>query len=103
MNPTNPTAMRIHPTTSMSTVLLESWLIANVRIAPTAIRIRLTGRPTRTLWPAGVKQKLSRDACVVSPRVALPRRVLLQRPHLEADTGDRGDELAETPTIVGEV
>src|SRR3954468_974353 len=97
MKPTKPTAMRIQPTASTLTLLLESWLTANVRIAPTAIRIRLTGTPTRALWPPCIKEKLAGDTRVVAARVAVPGGVLLERPDREPGAGDGGDDLAEPP------
>src|SRR5215210_4007198 len=100
--PTKPTAIRIQPTTSMSTAAPGSWLTANARIAPTAMRTRLTGRPTALLWPPRVEQKLGGDARVVPARVPVSRRILLQRPYLEARAGDRGYRLAEAPALLAE-
>src|SRR6266550_2854890 len=93
--PTRPTSIRIQPTTSTSTGGFGSlWLTAKARMAPTAIRIRLTGRPIWSDSPAavdakrarrvpcsglpGVEQERSWDPRVVVSESVAARRVFLE-------------------------
>src|SRR5690348_17587416 len=95
--------MRIQPTTSTSTDAPGCWLIANARIAPTAIRMRLTGIPMRPLCPLGVKQERPRYTGVVAPPAVAARGVLLERAHGETGTRGRRDDLAEAPRVWVEI
>src|SRR2546423_13276417 len=95
-SPARPTSIRITPTTFRSTARLVS-VTAHVRIAPTAIRNRLTGIPMALLFLVRVQEKLAGDPRVVAKDVARPRRVLLEREHAQAGAGEGGDDLAEAP------
>src|SRR5215213_3352472 len=87
----------------MSTDGFGSWCTAKARIAPTAIRIRLTGRPTPVLYPLGVEQERSRHARVVTPPAVAGRRVLLEGTKREVGTRDCRRDLAEAARACGEV
>src|SRR5256714_15224862 len=95
-SPARPTSIRITPTTFRSTARLVS-VTAHVRIAPTAIRNRLTGIPIALLFLVRVQEKLAGYPRVVAKDVARPRRVLLEREHAQAGAGEGGDDLAEAP------
>src|SRR5919108_1339738 len=101
--PTSPTAISTQPTTSMSTAGSGPWSTANARIAPTAIRIRLTGRPTTCLFPLGVKQERARDARIVAAETLAACRVFLQRANREARAHDRVEDLTEASRALREV
>src|SRR5438094_10082227 len=89
--------MRIQPTTWTFTCASELWCTANASTAPTAIRIRLTGRPTRVSSPSRVKEKRPRNPSVVMSRIPWLLRVFLERPHGEPGARDRRQDLAEPP------
>src|SRR5438105_15602779 len=59
--------------------------------------MRLTGMPTRGLWPSRVKQKRSRHASVLMAVVPGLLRIFLECAHDEAWSRDRGDDLPESP------
>src|SRR5712691_3522535 len=61
------------------------------------MRIRLTGRPTRSLWPLRVKEKRAGHARVVMAEIAGLGRVFLERPENETRLCESGDDLAEPP------
>src|SRR5690242_2681388 len=87
----------------MSTEAPGSWLIANARIAPTAIRIRLTGMPTSPLCPLCVKEERPRHAGVVATPAVAAGRVLLERAHREAAPCRRRHDLPDSPRVRVEV
>src|SRR5215218_1745954 len=105
IRPTRPTTMRTTPTTSRSSPLGSS-LTAQVRIAPDAIRIRLTAMPTFAVVPrAPCRRNLpdsllgglprDEDQLAGHPRMAAPCRELFEPTHDEAGLGDDGDEIAD--------
>src|SRR5438105_13311752 len=61
------------------------------------MRIRLTGRPTTSLWPSGVKEKRAWDACVLMPVIAGLLRIFLECADDETGARNCVDDLAEPP------
>src|SRR5215211_602035 len=103
ISPTRPTTMRTTPTRSSP---LGSSLTAQVRIAPDAIRIRLTAMPTFAVVPrAPCRRNLpdsllgglprDEDQLAGHPRMAAACRELFEPTHDEAGLGDDGDEIAD--------
>src|SRR5438132_9838278 len=87
----------------MSTEAFGSWLIANARIAPTAIRSRLTGKPIGALCPLGVQKERPRDSGVVAAPALASGRVFLQCPRRESRPRDGRDDLPEAARALVEV
>src|SRR5262245_36705095 len=87
----------------MSTDAPGSWLMANARIAPTAIRMRLTGIPTPGLCPSRVKEERPRNAGVVVAPAVAARGVFLQCTNRQPGLDGGCDDAAEPPRALVEV
>src|SRR5438270_7129655 len=61
------------------------------------MRIRLTGRPTTSLWPSGVKEKRAWDARVLVPVIARLLWIFLECADDETGARNCVDDLAEPP------